>query len=101
MSFHGKTDDKSAAEPLPRSLTDLLETTQEQIEATKLGAKDRAAGLIEQLNKARLRATKEQIEWSRQGKSMDALIAFADALNATHDAKARAIILVNGLGARY
>ena len=50
ISFKGAREDKSA-EPLPRSITSPREVTQELGEAVALGVKDRAAGLVEQLEK--------------------------------------------------
>jgi hypothetical protein len=97
MSFKGPTEDKRQ-ESLPRSITTLQDLTQQLREAVKLGAKDRTAALLERLESARLRANREQIEWSRVGGSMAVLEAFADALNATHPAKGAALALVHGAG---
>lgn len=96
MSFKGAREDKGA-EPLPRSVTSPREVTQELREAVALGAKDRAAGLVEQLEKQWLRTYKEQLQWSRDRGSMAVLEAFAEALNGANDVRSRAIRLVSGL----
>jgi hypothetical protein len=100
ISFKGAREDKSA-ESLPRSITSPREVTQKLREAVALGAKDRAVGLVEQLEKRWLRTNKEELQWSRDRGSMAMLEAFAEALNGANDVRCRAIGLVSGLVARF
>jgi hypothetical protein len=86
---------------LPRSFVAVQELTQELREAVALKAKDRASGLLEQLERQWLRTNREQLAWSAQGKSMDVSIAFADALNEANEVKGQALVLTTGLVARF
>ena len=83
---------------LPRELTTLREVTQELREAIGLKSKERAASLIEQLERSWGQVNKLQLRTFAEGGNMPLLELCAAALNEAQRVMSQALGLVNSLG---